>query len=207
MGKKYILEIEENKDGDFAWSNFAPCIEPNLEQVRQKAYEKAYADAVYNCSEGCSHVEQVRQKAYKEGVEDGKRLCPAPEVCNDMAYQKGLSDAWDAARKIAHCALWADYRTDSGKLSVYTGDVLDYYTASEAIEKLKAYEQEEQIQVGDEVIAPFGKAIVVNIDTVAEKIWLVYTDGHGGFEYFKDAPRKTGRHFPEIAAVLEKMKE
>ena len=64
-----------------------------------------------------------------------------------------------------------------------------------------------KIQVGDEVNAPFGKAIVVNIDSVAKKIWLVYADGHGGFEYFKDAPTKTGRHFPEIAEVLRKMKE
>jgi len=64
-----------------------------------------------------------------------------------------------------------------------------------------------KIQVGDEVNAPFGKAIVVNIDSVAEKIWLVYADGHGGFEYFKDAPTKTGRHFPEIVEVLQKMRE
>ena len=85
-------------------------------------------------------------------------------------------------------------------------------TASEAIEKIRQYEQaqkekEEQIQVGDEVNAPFGKAIVVNIDFFAKKIWLVYADGHGGFEYFKDAPTKTGRHFPEIAEVFAKIKE
>lgn len=159
MGKKYIIELEDkpfHKDGDFLCrvkgfnslvfdmtgiSKLTPYTEPNLEQIRQKAYDKAYADAVYNCSEGCSHVEQIRQKAYKEGVEDGKRLCPAPEVCNDMAYQKGLSDAWDAARKIAHCALWDDYRKDTGNLSVYTGAVLDYYTASEALEEIRAYEQ------------------------------------------------------------------
>ena len=63
-----------------------------------------------------------------------------------------------------------------------------------------------KIQVGDEVNAPFGKAIVVNVDSVAEKIWFLYADGHGGFDFFKNAPTKTGRHFPEIAAVLEKMR-
>ena len=73
--------------------------------------------------------------------------------------------------------------------------------------KYKPKAKKEQIQVGDEVNAPFGKAIVVNINSVAEKIWLVYADGHGGFEYFKDAPTKTGRHFPEIAEVFAKMKE
>ena len=156
MGKKYIIEIgrlerlykafvSAHGKPEITWLSpevdLTPYTEPDLEKVRKEAYDKAYADAVYNCSEGCSHVEQIRQKAYKEGVEDGKRLCPAPEVCNDMAYQKGLSDAWEAARKIAHCALWNDYRTDSGKLSVYTGAVLDYYTASEAIENIRAHEQ------------------------------------------------------------------
>ena len=150
MGK-YIVELKDRETlYKAAIKNGEPYVtialgksytEPDLEKVRKEAYDKAYADAVYNCSEGCSHVEQIRQKAYKEGVEDGKRLCPAPEVCNDMAYQKGLSDAWEAARKIAHCALWNDYRTDSGKLSVYTGAVLDYYTASEAIENIRAHEQ------------------------------------------------------------------
>jgi hypothetical protein len=85
-------------------------------------------------------------------------------------------------------------------------DIMKENTASEVIAKIRAYEQEKEIQVGDEVNAPFGKAIVVNIDSVAEKIWLVYADGHGGFEYFKDAPTKTGRHFPEIATVLDKMR-
>ena len=42
MGKKYLLEIEENKDGSFAWSNFAPYTAPDLEQVRKEGYEKGY---------------------------------------------------------------------------------------------------------------------------------------------------------------------
>jgi len=138
MGKKYLLEIEENKDGSFAWSNFAPYTEPDLEKIRQKAYDKAYADAVYNCSEGCSHVEQIRQKAYKEGVEDGKRLCPAPEVCNDMAYQKGLSDAWDAAKKIASDNAGRNYSIFGQH---FTAEILNTHSASEALEEIRAYEQ------------------------------------------------------------------
>jgi len=122
-------------------------------------------------------------------------------------------EAWDAARKIAvnadHGGLSAEALREIfavGTASI--ARIFDNFSASEAIEKIRQYEQEkEEIKVGDEVNAPFGKAIVVNIDSVAEKIWLVYADGHGGFEYFKDAPRKTGRHFPEIAEVLQKMKE
>ena len=119
-----------------------------------------------------------------------------------QAYQKGLKDAWDAAR-----TLWntPNRKEIFGHTAFNT--VLTTLTAQETIEKIRQYEQEQkQLHVGDEVNAPFGKAIVVNIDSVAEKIRLVYADGHGGFEYFKDAPTKTGRHFPEIAAVLEKMR-
>ena len=128
------------------------------------------------------------------------------EKAQEEAYQKGLSDAWDAARKISHCALWDDYRTDTGKLSVYTGDVLDYYTASEAIEKLKAYEQEKdaEIKVGDEVVAASGKAVVLRVLDV--NAYYVYKDATWGFMRC-DELVKTGRTFPEIATVLEKMRE
>ena len=155
-------------------------------QAYQRGYEGAY-DTAYADAE--------------EIYESGKRAM----------YQKGLKDAWEAARKIC-------LEEDDGGMQIsvikdifnvsYYRDALRDYSASECIEKIRAYEQDkEEIKVGDEVNAPFGKAIVVNIDSVAEKIWLVYADGHGGFEYFKDAPTKTGRHFPEIAEALRKMKE
>lgn len=126
------------------------------------------------------------------------------EKAQEEAYQRGLSDAWEAARFIADMP----YGEEEKAFGSGGWAFIVKHTASEAIEKIRQYEQDkEEIQVGDEVNAPFGKAIVVNIDSVAEKIWLLYADGHGGFEYFKDAPTKTGRHFPEIAEVLQKMKE
>ena len=86
-------------------------------------------------------------------------------------------------------------------------DVFLKFTASEAVEKIKAYEQkkEEQIQVGDEVIAPMGVAVITEITD--ERFCFVHADGSLGFDYKRDAPRKTGRHFPEIAEVLKKMRE
>lgn len=130
------------------------------------------------------------------------------EKAQEEAYQRGLSDAWEAARKIANMP----YNEEEKAFGSGGWAFIEKHTASEAIEKIRQYEQEkkekeEQIQVGDEVNAPFGKAIVVNVDSVAEKIWFLYADGHGGFDFFKDTPTKTGRHFPEIAAVLEKMRE
>jgi hypothetical protein len=199
MGKKYIIELEDkpfNKgNGDFLYrvkgfnslvfdmtgvGKLTPYTEPDLEQVR----EEAYADG------------------YKKGCDAKFRRLTGSE------YQRGLNDAWECARKIVDCAIPYEALENYLEIGECTADVIKHLPAFKAIEVVRQYEQEkEEIKVGDEVNAPFGKAIVVNIDSVAEKIWLVYADGHGGFEYFKDAPTKTGRHFPEIAEVLEKMRE
>ena len=161
------------------------------------------------CHEVESHAE-VTADAYQRGYENGfvaghLKAEKSGQSFYEDGYQRGLDDAWDTARKIRDMT-WKEQREVFGT-DIYT-DIIAL-PASECIEKIRQYEQEkeEQIQVGDEVNAPFGKAIVVNINSVAEKIWLVYADGHGGFEYFKDAPTKTGRHFPEIAEVFAKMKE
>jgi phage terminase small subunit len=79
------------------------------------------------------------------------------------------------------------------------------YSAYEAIEKIRQYEQEkEEIQVGDEVITASGKAVVTGVGPVHFE--YVYADGSHGFDKVKNI-KKTGRHFPEIAEVLRKMKE
>ena len=75
-------------------------------------------------------LEQVRKEAYEDG------------------YQRGLADAWEAARKIA------DIPYDEGeKIFGVTGwHIIEKRTASEVIEKLKAYEQEqEEFKFGDEL--------------------------------------------------------
>ena len=100
-----------------------------------------------------------------------------PEAIKQEAYEKGLSDAWDAARKI-----YLD--VNKGGLSVNaltiifgnksTNQILKELSVFEAIKKIRQYEhgQEEQIQVGDEINAPFGKAVVVDVDSNAGKSGL-----------------------------------
>lgn len=160
MGKKYLLEIEENKDGGFAWSNFAPYTEPDLEQVRKEAY--------------------------KEGREAG--------------IKDGMCEAWEAAR-----TLW---NTPTRKeIFGYTtfSTTLTTLTAQEVIEKIRAYEQaQKEIQVGDEVFYGNTKGIVIRPED-SDRYASVFTAiGEHITAENKDLT-KTGRHFPEIAAVLEKM--
>lgn len=150
-------------------------------QAYQRGYEEAY-DTAYADAEGI--------------YESGKRAM----------YQKGLKDAWEAARKISS--------TDSATRDeifglVITSNIFDENTASEAIEKIRQYEQEkdEEIQVGDEVrsIHHGWTAVVSAIDR--ECMTLMDTNGELGDGYDVNRFTKTGRHFPEIAEVLAKMKE
>lgn len=70
--------------------------------------------------------------------------------------------------------------------------------------KYKPKAKEEQIQVGDEVITASGKAVVLGVGPVHFE--YVNADGSNGFDKVKNV-EKTGRHFPEIVEVLQKMKE
>ena len=146
MGKKYLLEIEENKDGSFAWSNFAPYTEPDLEQIRK--------------------------------------------------------EAWEAAR-----TLWNTPKRKEifGYTSFNTA--LMTLTAQEVIEKIRAYEQaQEKIQVGDEVFYGNTKGIVIRPED-SDRYASVFTAIGEHIIAENKNLTKTGRHFPEIAEVLRKMKE
>ena len=168
------------------------------------------------CHEVESHAE-VTADAYQRGYENGfvaghLKAEKSGQSFYEDGYKRGLNDAWEAARKI--CLNDCD-----GGLTVmeiakifdvsYYRDALKNYSASVAMEKIRQYEQEkeEEIQVGDEIEAVSGKAVVVYVDDVDEhKVRYVYSNGVYAFNYI-DKVTKTGRHFPEIAEVLQKMGE
>lgn len=202
MGKKYIIELEEDafhqtsKVGSESYlyrvkgfnslvfdmtgiGKLTPYPEPDLEQVRKEAYADGYNTGF------------------------GRKI--------DASYQEGLSDAWDAVRKL-------EFGTDKGGIPTDTiaeifGTPIPYrvlrdFTASEAIEKIRQYEQkqEEQIQVGDEVIAASGKAVIIDISDNKDNARYIYSDSTLGFDNICNL-RKTGRRFSEVAALFEKMRE
>lgn len=208
MGKKCIIEIENDRniietfDGKctlavsarlgntevFIDTNIpvVPYTAPDLDAIKQEEYEKGYKTAKVQCN----------IQAEKDLREVGERH-----------YQKGLSDAWEAARKI--CTNWV--LPDSVLSEIFgmdktIDDIMKETTASEAIEKIRQHEQEkeEQIQVGDEVINQNKTAVVTEITNRYTRI--MYSDG-SGYALFAKGLTKTDRHFPEIAAVLEKMKK
>jgi hypothetical protein len=121
----------------------------------------------------------------------------------DEAYQRGLEDAWEAVRKIA----LMDTET-SENVTGYFGlfRIMENLTPMQAIEKLKAYEDKhyDRIEVGDEVIAPCGKAVVTLIET-DDLVHYLYSGGdYGCIEPQK--LKKTGKHY-DIASILEAMRK
>ena len=94
-----------------------------------------------------TQAEKAQEAAYAHGYSNAEIKYRA-EV--KEAYQKGLSDAWEAARKVVALST-VDRRKVFG--SEYMYSILEKHTASEAIEKIRQYELEkklEQLQKGVE---------------------------------------------------------
>ena len=102
---------------------------------------------------------------------------PDMEQVRKEAYEQGLSDAWEAARKVTQVRKYGGYgdclEEVFGRHRV-SWDVFDY-SASEAIEKIRQYEQEKEMD-----------GLRQNIQTIVDQC---------------------GYSLDEIAEALQKMKE
>ena len=163
------------------------------------------------CHEVESHYE-VTADAYQRGHENGfiaghlKAEKSGQSFCED-GYQRGLNDAWECARKICleddDGGIPASVINDIFSVCNYRNALMDF-SVSEAIEKIRQYEQEKgKIQVGDEVVIRNKTAVVTEITD--RYVRIMYSDG-SCYALFSKGIAKTGRHFPEIVAVLEKMR-
>ena len=210
MGKKYIIDL--NPDcvegeylripariaGEEQWlvtkAALTPYTAPDLEQVRKEAYEEGYAEG----------SKEDYDEAYLKG------------------YNQGLEDAWECARKIIHMP-------EGDLLNIFTEcysavctsvQVFLKYDASEAIEKIRQYEQERdaEIKVGDVVRlknAPEIEIWVTDISdedggllsglalkTVGDNCDMGDTYANRNIYNFE----RTGKHY-DVPNVLEKMRE
>ena len=193
MGKKYIIELEEPEMFDDR--KFYTCSQMPWWAVSENIVENLtpYAEP---------DLERVRKEAYDEGFDAGRML-------NTDKYEKGINDAWEAAR-----TLWNTVKRK--EIFGYTvfSTVLRSLTASEAIEKIREYEQKKQekdaeIKVGKEFQMGERKCVVTHIIDGTQRR-VLWDNGVSGLVDNTDLfgnLTPTGRYFPEIAAVLEKMRE
>ena len=176
MGRKYIIEIGrlERLYKAFIGAHGKPEITWLSPEVDLTPYTEP-------------DMEQVRKEAYEQGRKDGKI--------------EGQAEAWEAARKIGYSLKSSIVAEIFG--TPYSSQIFSGYTASECIEKIRQYEEKEEIRVGDEVEDGVANLIVLEIN---EDGTVSGFDDEGSIIHV--TPRKkTGRHFPEIAEVLRKMKE
>jgi len=113
---------------------------PEVKEESDRAYAHGYSDAESKFSE-------IRKEAYEQGQKDLRESCvPQDEEAYGIGYnegfQCGLDLAWDAARKLWEID-WDVLCDLFGKVSVRS-EVLDMFTASEVLQKLRAYEQEQE---------------------------------------------------------------
>lgn len=134
-------------------------VKQDTETIRKEAYEQGYTDGRKK------HEVEVHAIAYTNGKQDG--------------YQKGLNDAWEAARKIANIP----YGEEEKVIGSDGWTFIINHTASEAIEKIRQYEQEKDRQA----------RIEYNFDEVKDVI--------------ETTAKKYNMSLDEIAEVLKKMGE
>lgn len=156
MGKKYIIEVEDkpfellSEDGFtseklyrvkgfnslvFDW-NGLNMLTPYTED---SAYAHGYTEAESKYREIRDELEkQAHQRGYEEAYDTA--YADAEEIYESgkrAMYQKGLKDAWEAARKIRDMT-WKEQKEIFGT-DIYT-DIIAL-SASECIEKIRQYEQ------------------------------------------------------------------
>lgn len=130
-----------------------------------------------------------------------------PYTAPDLEQVK--ADVWKCAGKIAY--MYSEERKKVFGENLIQ-NIYDIYSASEAIEKIRQYEQEQdaEIKVGDEVTpreTEYDEMIVTRLwkdDYDSDCIDAIGFDGRIG-SFLVSRVSKTGKHY-EIAEVLEKMR-
>lgn len=167
------------------------------------------------CREAMTNVRNAYDRGYKQGYKDGKTDTVT------TSYEKGLNDAWEAARKIvlpSDCyanGLYGNMKEIFGLNDYLARGVFTDFSALEAIAKIKEYEEkqeeqvkeEEKFKIGDEVISDERRFVVLGIDKGGwYNLWCL----DNGLTYdsiFSKCLTKTGRSFPQLAELFKQMKE
>lgn len=113
-------------------------------------------------------------------------------------YQEGLQDAWELTWEIINMSF-------SQRKDIFGDNVIDHITASEALEKIKAYEQ--RLEVGDEVIHKTITKCKPHVITQIRAEWVgVLSENGYPLTWEKKKVVKTGKHY-DIQSILDGLKE
>ena len=156
------------------------------------------------------HYGSLQDEAYKQGYAEAERIWRAPSSDNEF-YQKGLGDAWEAARKLFSSMADSDIEK-AFPIEWNNGGfkALMNLQPQEAIAKIKAYDDKhsDRIEVGDEVEWEGEKFTILRVFTPKgcyEQCDGFDDAGNGYTNILTKDVKKTGKHY-DIASILEAMR-
>ena len=161
-------------------------------------------------------TQKKMEEAYQKGMDAREELLEPAAVAGCL---RGSEEAWEAARKIGHASqmqlkeMGFEFNSNEWLYNPSWYVVMNY-TAAEAIEKIKAYEEkqkaDDEIKVGDEVAFHHDDGrpdTVVVVTYIGQDGFIDGMDGRGTQYAHKNPTKwtKTGRHF-DIEEILDEMK-
>lgn len=100
------------------------------------------------CKEVTNCIRNAYDRGYKQGFADGQK--EKPQVIYEMKkaeYECGLNDAWELVRKLRHPSYEGTY-SDDEKRDIFgyvsSDSILTNLSASEAIKRVKAWEEKQK---------------------------------------------------------------
>ncbi len=168
-------------------------------------------------------IDDLARKEFQSGMEHGYQQAinsnglltkEEAQEKTKAEYQRGLNDAWEAAKKISMLGVNSleaygfghVYHVNVSAEDIYR--IFDAYTAAEALQKIQENEsQREEIKIGDEVTAEAAGATFV-VTRISNE-WISGIDFEGRtYSYAPDKiDGKTGRTFPQMAEFLTAAKQ
>lgn len=183
-----------------------------------EAYERGRTDGwAERDSLKSAEISDAYDKGYNDGFECGQH------EATTLEYQRGLNDAWETARRIAMMNVHERATIFFPQAEAVTHEEpFKTYGVEEAIEKLKAYEEqkkaeeEAEIKVGDVLQYKDDhstKIVVTGIHDSGMISGICVGNSCAnvlGASYANRDPAnwvKTGRHFPQVAEILKALEE
>lgn len=155
-------------------------------------------------------IHEFAEKMYQTGYADGNNT--------KEAYQEGLNDAWECAKKLTLLSSDGGFNNKIvkeifGTASYYS--IINNMSISTVVTKIKDYEEkqkqkDDEIHIGDEVILKREntKAVVCDVSKYTDKQPYSILMGDDGMPVYvnKNDITKTGKHYSQIEEVLKKLR-
>lgn len=195
-GKEKLLEGIKRGIGQ----NIDAAFDRGYRKGYTDGYEHGHADGYEACKRDTELIPELKKEEYERGREEGRR------------------EAWEAARKIAltgadDCGIPGRDLREMFDMTAF--GIFRDVDVDEVIERIAGYEArkeaDEEIKVGDEIAYCFAgnktRGVVLQVIKIDEGGYKVLCkNGCGQIIYKTENPRKTGKHYQQIAEVLEQMK-